>query len=218
MDPTCRRSSLQPGNIMRGLGHKLHDLPADPSGRSCSNGVPMINFLAFDERGTAIRGRVGLVGDRIADLLALGQPIPLVDVELHDLHSRSIQEAANHVVEPGRLTIVVATGPRGAPSRRVETASRPVTMSTGGMMVHGFLHAPFRADPIAHRFERTWIPLTDAVLEYQGGGRMRRDRFAAVLVNRDAAREVAAISVSAYEVHWLAAGRPDLLREEPIRV
>jgi hypothetical protein len=178
----------------------------------------MIDFLAFDDGGSAIRGRVDLVGDRMADLLGLGQAIPLLDVELHDLRSRGIQAEDRHTIDPARLSIVVGTGPRGALVRRVETASRPVSLSIGPFTVHGLLHAPFPADPIAHVFERTWIPLTDAVLEYQGGGRMCRDRFDTILVNRAAARTIAAINESAYEVHWLAGSEPELLRGESFGV
>ena len=75
----------------------------------------MIDFLAFDDDTSAIRGRVGLVGDRMADLLTRGQAIALVDVELHDLRTRSVQVAATHTVDPDRLAIVVATACWSAP-------------------------------------------------------------------------------------------------------
>lgn len=178
----------------------------------------MIDFLAFDDGSHAIRGRVDLVGDRMADLLGLGRAIPLFDVELHDLRSRAIQTAGQHTIDPARLSIVVGTGPRGALVRRVETASRPVSLTIGRFTIHGYLHAPFPADPITQVFERTWIPLTDAVLEYQGGGRMCRERFDTILVNREAARTIAAINESAYEVHWLAGSEPALLRGEALGV
>ena len=178
----------------------------------------MIEFLAFDDGSCAIRGRVDLVGDRMADLLALGQAIPLFDAELHDLRSSSVQSTGRQSIDPARLAIVVGTGPRGALGRRVETASRPVTLTIGRFMVHGFLHAPFPADPINQVFERSWIPLTDAVLEYQGGGRMCRERFETILVNREAARSIAAINDAAYEVHWLAGSEPALLPGEALGV
>ena len=146
----------------------------------------MIDFLAFDEGTSAIRGRVDLAGDRMADLLAPGELIPLFDVVLHDLRSRS--------------------------------ASRPVSLTIGRFMVHGFLHAPYPADPIGQVFDRTWIPLTDAVLEYQGPGRMCRERFDTLLVNRGAAKSLAAIAEAAYEVHWLAGGRSDLLPADALGV
>ena len=178
----------------------------------------MIDFLAFDEGTSAIRGRVDLAGDRMADLLALGELIPLFDVELHDLRSRSVQTADATSVDPTRLAIVVATGPRGHFGRRIETASRPVSLTIGRFMVHGFLHAPYPADPIGQVFDRTWIPLTDAVLEYQGPGRMCRERFDTLLVNRGAAKSLAAIAEAAYEVHWLAGGRSDLLPADALGV
>ena len=178
----------------------------------------MFDFLAFDDGSGAIRGRVELAGARMADLLARGGAIPLVDVELHDLRSRSVEAADVRAIDPSRLVIVVATGPRGALSRRIETASRPVSLAIGRFTVHGFLHAPYPADPIAQVFDRVWIPLTDAVLEYQGGGRMCRDRFDTLLVNREAAMSLSAINESAYEIHWLAGGRPELLPEDAVGV
>jgi hypothetical protein len=178
----------------------------------------MIDFLAFDDGTGAIRGRIGLVGDRMADLLARGEAIPVYDVELHDLRSRSIQAAATHTVDPNRLAIVVATGPRGVLGRRVETASRAVTLSVGRFLVHGYLHAPFPGDPIERVFERSWIPLTDAVMEYQGRSRMCRERFDTLLVNRAAARTLSPLDASAHEVHWLAGCRPELLPEDALGV
>jgi hypothetical protein len=178
----------------------------------------MIDLLAFDDGCGAIRGHVDLVGERMADLLARSGAIRLIDVELHDLRSRAVQAEDAHTIDPNRLSIVVGTGPRGSLGRRVETASRPVSLTIGPFTVHGFLHAPFPADPIAQVFDRTWIPLTDAVLEYQGRGRMCRERFDTLLVNRVAARTLAAINESAYEVRWLAGGPPELLHEDAIRV
>ena len=147
----------------------------------------MIDFLAFDEGTSAIRGRVDLAGDRMADLLAPGELIPLFDVVLHDLRSRSVQTADATSVDPTRLAIVVATGPRGHFGRRIETASRPVSLTIGRFMVHGFLHAPYPADPIGQVFDRTWIPLTDAVLEYQYCNQPVSQWFRTILVNRDLA-------------------------------
>jgi hypothetical protein len=178
----------------------------------------MIEFLAFDDGSSAIRGRVDLVGDRMADLLARGLSIPLFHVELHDLRSRAIRAADPTAIDPNRLAIVVATGPRGSLGRRIETNSRPVSLSIGRFTVHGFLHAPVPGDPIVQVFERTWIPLTDAVLEYQGGGRMCRERFDVLLVNREAARTLTAINESAYEIHWLAGSRPELLPSDALGV
>lgn len=178
----------------------------------------MIDFLAFDDGSCAIRGRVDLVGDRMADLLGLGRAIPLFDVELHDLRSSGVRTAGKHTIDPARLWIVAGTGPRGALVRRVETASRPVSLTIGVFTIHGFLHAPFPADPITQVFERSWIPLTDAVLEYQGTGRMRRERFETILVNREATRTIAAINDAAYEIHWLAGSEPALLPGEAIGV
>lgn len=176
----------------------------------------MIDFLAFDNGTGAIRARVDLIDDRMADLLARGAGIPLRDVELHDLRSRSVRAVEPQTVDPGRLAIVVATGPRGALSRRVDTSSRPVTLSIGRYVVHGLLHGPVHGDPIARVVDRIWIPLTDAVLEYPGAGRMCRERFDALLVNRDGARTLTVVDEATYETHWLAGGPSGLLPGESV--
>jgi hypothetical protein len=174
----------------------------------------MIDFLAFDDACGAIRGRIDLIGNRMADLLALGTAIAVHDVELHDLGTRATRLVDASMIEPARLAIVVATGPRGARTRRIETRTRPVSITIGRYLAHGLIHAAVPPDPMVGAFDRVWIPLTEAVLEYQGDGRLRRERFDALLVNRAAAQALTALDAALYEVHWLAGREPEPLFRE----
>jgi hypothetical protein len=164
----------------------------------------VIDFQAIDDADRAIRARVDLVGDRIADLLAPGRPIDVHAAELVDLRTGEHARSGSGVIDPARLAIVVGTGPRGAANRRVETRYRAVMIGVGRFTVHGFLHAPVTVDPVQHAFERAWLPVTEAVLEYQVPGRLCRERFDTLLVNRAAVKTITVIGEAAHEVQWLA--------------
>jgi hypothetical protein len=178
----------------------------------------LIDLLAFDDATGAIRARIELHGDRLLDLLATGSPLDARGVQLVDLESNRVQEHAAKSIDPRRLAIVVATGPRGARQRRVETDSRPVSVTIGRYVIHGYLHAPAPADPVARVFERVWLPLTEAILEYQGDGQIRRERFDVLLVNRECARTLSVIDEGTHERHWLAGGASAVFPQEPAGV
>jgi hypothetical protein len=179
---------------------------------------PLIDLLAFDDETGAVRARIELLGDRLVDLLASGDPINARDVQLVDLQTNRVEELPSRSIDARRLAIVVATGPRGARSRRVETECRPVSVTIGRYVVHGYLHAPAPADPIDRVFERVWLPLTEAILEYQGSGGIRRERFDVLLVNREFARTLSVIDEGTHERHWLAAGQSTVFPQEPVGV
>jgi hypothetical protein len=179
---------------------------------------PLIDLLAFDDETGAIRARIELSGDRLVDLLASGSPLDAHDVQLVDLQTNRVQDLSSKFIEPRHLAIVVATGPRGARNRRVETESRPVSVTIGRYVVHGYLHAPAPADPVDRVFERVWLPLTEAILEYQGGGGIHRERFDVLLVNREWARTLSVIDEGTHERHWLAGGQSAVFPQEPVGV
>jgi hypothetical protein len=91
------------------------------------------------------------------------------------------------LIPRSEIYAVVASGPRGDPSRRVETQAHPVRIESGVYRVGGLLHAPPGVDP-AERFAGGdhMVPLTEAWLEYPWGERRRWDERATVIVNRRA--------------------------------
>lgn len=170
-----------------------------------------IDLLAYDTDHVVVHARVELVGDRLADLLGAGGPVPAYEVITRDLSQpRTPQhyDPGPQVLDPSRLMIVVATGPRGSLRHRVDTVSRPVSLFVGRYRVHGLIHAPLSDDPMDHVHNRAWLPVTDAVLEHHGCGRAWRERFPTLLLNRAFARGLVSLSESAYEAHWMAGSLP----------
>lgn len=174
----------------------------------------MIDFLAYDDDNRALRASVDLVGYRLTDLLLRGGMIPARDIVTHDLRTRRVAELDADAIDPAHLCIVVGTGPRGSRSHRVETASRPVSISIARYTVHGFLHAPVPTDPMEHAHGRSWLPVTEAVLEHHGVDRVWRERFDTLLVNGTATKAIVVISETVHEMHWLAAGPPVVFADE----
>ena len=66
--------------------------------------------------------------------------------------------------------MVLATGPRGRPERRVWTRQLPVRAQVGPYTVLGYLHAPPTIDPIKSNERRAVVPLTDSVVQYTVAG------------------------------------------------
>ena len=167
-----------------------------------------IDLLAYDTDNHVLHARVDLVGDRLADLLAQGGPIPASNVVVRDLRTKAVSSPPGMTLDPSRLSIIVATGPRGSLRRRVQTESRAVSMYVGRYVVHGFVHAPAPLDPMEQLQVRRWLPVTEAVLEHHACGRAWRERFATLLVNRDHAKAIVLIDEATHEMHWLAGTRP----------
>ena len=143
----------------------------------------MIDLLAYDDDCGSIHARVALDGDRLVDMLARGGLLATYDVARRDLRTNESDTVGTRSIDPGTLCVVIATQPRGLPGRRVETAHRPVTLTVGRYLVYGLLHGPAHMDPVEQSRARPWLPVTDAVLEHQAGGRIFRERYDAVLVN-----------------------------------
>ncbi len=148
--------------------------------------APLVRFEAF-LAAQRLFGWVRLDADRLTDLLNAHDLLGLTNVlveESRDGHAVLTDET---LIPTSEIVAVVASGPRGDPSRRVETHAHPVLVEAGPYRFGGMLHAEPGVDP-ANRF---WdgdhmVPLTDAWLEYPWGEQSRRDARATVIVNRRA--------------------------------
>jgi hypothetical protein len=146
-----------------------------------------IEFVGFAD-DCRVEGKVDLEDSRLADLLNRRSSIVVMDAVVtstSDGHSRSFEK-----LEIGRneLDIVVASGPRGDPKRRLSTRPSGVAMKLGPYSAEGFLHAPATANPV-RGFDRrpAMVAVTDAVLEYQFCDKRVSEWFRTVLVNRELA-------------------------------
>ncbi len=177
-----------------------------------------IDFLAYDSDNRVLQARVVLTGDRLTDVLAAGAPIPAEEIVVRDLRTHVAADPGLRAIDPTRLAIVVATGPRGSMLHRVDTEAQPVSIHVDRYVVHGWIHAPAPKNPLDHVHTRPWLPVTDAVLEHHGAGRPWRERFGTLLVNRSHAKGIALIDEQTHEMHWLAgtapvAWAPELIEE-----
>ncbi len=146
-----------------------------------------IEFIGFAD-DCRVEGKVDLEDARLADMLNSRPSITVrnVTVVSHiDGHTQAFDE-----LEIGReeLDIVVASGPRGDPKRRLATKPNGVTMRLGPYCAEGFMHAPPTANPV-RGFDRrpAMVAVTDAVLEYQYCDDQVSEWFRTLLVNRELA-------------------------------
>lgn len=146
-----------------------------------------IDFVGFSD-DCRVEGRVELQDARLADLLNRRDSFLVRDVVVvstADGHSQKFEQLE---IERKELDLVVASGPRGDPSRRLTTKPNGVKMKLGPYSAEGFMHAPPTANPIRSIDHRpTMVAITDAVLEYMFCNEPVSEWFQTVLVNRDLA-------------------------------
>ena len=146
-----------------------------------------IDFIGFAE-DCRVEGKVDLEDARLADLLNRRPSIVVHDVKLVSTLDGHTQEFEQLEIERDELDIVVASGPRGDPKRRLATRPNGVTMKLGPYCAEGFMHAPPTANPVRDISHRpTMVAITDAVLEYQFCDEPVSQWFNTILVNRDLA-------------------------------
>ena len=148
--------------------------------------APLVRFEAF-LAAQRLFGWVRLDADRLTDLLNTHDLLELTNVLVEESRDGTTVMTDETLIPRSEIYAVVASGPRGDPSRRVETRSHPVRIESGVYRVGGLLHAPPGVDP-AERFADgdRMVPLTEAWLEYPWGERRRWDERATVIVNRRA--------------------------------
>jgi hypothetical protein len=146
-----------------------------------------IDFVGFAE-DCRVEGRVELEDSRLADLLNRRKTITVHDVTLVSTLDGHTQEFEKLEISRDELDIVVASGPRGDPKRRLATKPNGVTMKLGPYCAEGFMHAPPTANPV-RSFDRrpAMVAITDAVLEYGFCSEPVSQWFRTLLVNRELA-------------------------------
>lgn len=146
-----------------------------------------IDFVGFAE-DCRVEGRVDLEDSRLADLLNRRKTITVHDVTLVSTLDGHTQEFDKLDISRDELDIVVASGPRGDPKRRLATKPSGVTVKLGPYCAEGFMHAPPTANPV-RSFDRkpAMVAITDAVLEYEFCSEPVSQWFRTLLVNRELA-------------------------------
>ena len=141
-----------------------------------------IPFTAYAEDCT-ISGEVDLPADRLSDFLSATTEFVIAKPSFRALDDGRRVEGESCDVLRDDLCVVIATGPRGRPERRVWTRQHPVRARVGPYQVVGYLHAAPTIDPLRSTDRRTVVALTDSVVEYSEAGETVRIEAPAVLLN-----------------------------------
>ena len=153
-----------------------------------------IDFVGFAD-DCRVEGKVDLDDARLADLLNSHPSIVVRDVKLVSTLDGHTQEFQELEIERDELDVVVASGPRGDPKRRLATKPSGVTMRLGPYCAEGFMHAPHTADPVGDiGHGPTMVAVTDAILEYQFCDEPVSEWFRTLLVNREMASSLRAVA------------------------
>jgi hypothetical protein len=156
-----------------------------------------IDFVGFSD-DCRVEGRVELECPRLADLLNSRQTIVVHDavlVSTTDGHSQRFEEIE---IARDELDIVIASGPRGDPKRRLATKPNGVKVKLGPYSAEGFMHAPPTANPVRALSRRpAMVAITDAVLEYDDCKQPVSQWYRTILVNRDLALSLRAVPTTA---------------------
>ena len=149
-----------------------------------------IDFVGFAD-DCRVEGRVDLEDARLADLLNRRKMITVRDCVLVSTLDGHTREFDRLVISLNKLDIVVASGPRGDPRRRLATKPNGAVVKLGPYCAEGFMHAPPTANPV-RGFDRrpAMVAITDAVLEYQFCDKPVSQWFRTLLVNRGMAKSL----------------------------
>lgn len=153
-----------------------------------------IDFVGFAD-DCRVEGRVDLEDARLADLLNRRKMITVRDCVLVSTLDGHTREFDRLVISLNKLDIVVASGPRGDPKRRLATKPNGAVVKLGPYCAEGFMHAPPTANPV-RGFDRrpAMVAITDAVLEYQFCDKPVSQWFRTLLVNRDLAKSLRSVA------------------------
>ncbi len=153
-----------------------------------------IEFVGFAE-DCRVEGKLDLDDARLADLLNSHKSITVRAVTLVSTLDGHTQAFDSLEINRDELDIVIASGPRGDPKRRLATKPNGVAMKLGPYSAEGFMHAPPTANPVRGINNRpAMVALTDVVLEYQFCEESVSTWYRTVLVNRDLAVSLRAVT------------------------
>jgi hypothetical protein len=176
--------------------------------------MPAIIVYAED---CVLSGSLDLGRARLSDLLNDRTELDLTAVVVTSLVDDHVVGLPELVVAADEILAVEVDGARGDPGRRRRTRQFPLMARLGPYIVRGSFHALPGADPLDSFARRaTFVPLTDASVEFAVADEVRRHYADAVLVNRELADEVDVIEdqIRVPEIHFRTA--PHRLRAKDL--
>ena len=141
-----------------------------------------IPFSAYADDCT-VSGELALQADRLSDFLASTTEFEIASPEFRALDDGRMVTAETCEIERDDLCVILATGPRGLPERRLWTRQHPVRVRVGPYTVIGYLHAPPTIDPFRTTDRRAIVAVTSCALGYAQGDGTAWIEADAVLLN-----------------------------------
>jgi hypothetical protein len=148
-----------------------------------------IPFSAYADDCT-VSGELTLESDRLSDFLASTTEFELASPEFRALDDGRTVTADTCEIERADLCVILATGPRGLPERRIWTRQHPVRLRVGPYVVIGYLHAPATIDPFRTTDRRPIAALTSCAVGYAQGDGTAWIEAESVLVNTSKINEL----------------------------
>jgi hypothetical protein len=141
-----------------------------------------------------VRGEVELDDGRLSDQVNEGDLLTFFGATLEALEDGREVAVDELEVERRELHLIEVDGRQGDPGRRLRTITEPVRLEIGPFRVTGNLHRSPAAQPLGalSRHQR-FVPVTDALLEVEGGLRPVR-QLPVLLVNRELVRKTEPLS------------------------
>jgi hypothetical protein len=154
-----------------------------------------IDFVGFAD-DCRVQGTVDLDEDaRLADMLNRQPTITVRAVTLVSTTDGHTQQLDELEISRDELDIVVASGPRGDPKRRLATKPSGVTMKLGPYSAIGFMHGPPTSNPLSDMGRRqAMVAMTDVVLEYDFCEEPVSEWHRTLLVNRQMAMSLRSVT------------------------
>lgn len=141
-----------------------------------------IPFSAYADDCT-VRGELALETDRLSDFLASTSEFEIAGPEFRALDDGRIVTAETCEIKRDDLCVVLATGPRGRPERRLWTRQHAVRVRVGPYVVIGYLHSPPTIDPFRTTDRRPIVALTSSVFGVPEGSGTTWMEAESVLIN-----------------------------------
>lgn len=141
-----------------------------------------ISFTAYAE-DCAVHGEIALQTDRLSDFMVSTPEFDVERADFHALDDGRLLHVDTAAVLRNDLCLVLVSGPRGRPERRMWTRQYPVRARVGPYTVLGYLHSPPTIDPFRTTTRRAILALTACTIEYTQAGAPVRIESDAVLVN-----------------------------------
>ena len=163
------------------------DAVADPdaTGPPDASGLPEVEFIAFAAHGR-LSGWIRLDRARLTDMLNDHKEFRLERVRAEHLPDGGSRVLRAVLIHRHELPVVFAGGPRGDRALRAPTEVTSITVKLGAYLVTGDVHTKPGLDPLRHfRRRPPMVPLTDAVLEYEGESGPIQEYADTIVVNRD---------------------------------